>query len=137
MRQYFRQEATIENVLFVLEPDASVGEGLNHKIGNLHQYFPVLANFCRAHGLKKIVLRKHPSQKLEEDSNFGALPNDFEVCYSTNESLVDDLLSASAVFGFHSSALYASSMLGVETYSFFAGSQAHWTRRFPLIKEID
>ena len=137
MRQYFRQEPTIDSVLFLLEPDASVGEGLNHRIGNLKQYFPILVNFSRAHGLKRIVLRKHPSQQLDEDFNFGALPDDFEVYYSTNESLVDDLLSASAVFGFHSSALYASSMLGVKTYSFFAGSQSHWTMRFPLIKEID
>ena len=103
----------------------------------MKQYFPILINFSLAHGLKRIVLRKHPSQQLDEDFNFGALPDDFEVYYSTNESLVDDLLSASAVFGFHSSALYASSMLGVQTYSFFAGSQSHWTMRFPLIKEVD
>ncbi len=137
MRQYLRQEATIDSVLFLLEPDASVGEGLKHRIGDLKQYFPILINFCRAHRLRKIVLRKHPSQQQHDDFNFEALPDDFEVYYSTNESLVDDLLGASAVFGFHSSALYASSMLGVETYSFFAGYQTHWTRHFPLIKEID
>ena len=137
MRQFLRLEMTLENVLFVLEPDASIGEGVNHKIGNLKQYFPALVNFCQAHSLKKIVLRKHPSQKLDEDLDFSGLPNDVEVCYSTNDSLMEDLSGARAVFGFHSSALYASSMLGVETYSFFAGSEVHWTRHFPLIRKIN
>jgi RimJ/RimL family protein N-acetyltransferase len=137
MRQYLRQEATLENVLFILEPEASIGEGINHKIGDLKQYFPALLAFCEERGLKKIVLRKHPSQKIDEDLDFRGLPREIEVCHSTNESLVEDLSSACAVFGFHSSALYASSMLGIETYSFFAGSEVHWTRHFPLIRKMN
>jgi hypothetical protein len=62
---------------------------------------------------------------------------DIEIGYSSDQSLVGDLLRARAVFGFHSSALYASAMLGIETYSFFAGSHAHWTSHFPAILEID
>ena len=136
-REYLSEEPSLDSVLLILEPDALIGEGLNHPIGKMEQYLPIVVSFCRAHGLTNIILRKHPSQTLDVDlyrdkSFFGV-----EFGYSTNDSLVGDLLRARAVLGFHSSALYASAMLGIETYSFFAGSDGHWTNHFPAILEIN
>ena len=135
-RKYLSEEPSLDTVLFILEPEASTGEGLNFPIGKIDQYLPVVVNFCRVHGLSNIILRKHPSQILDLDINFDKTFSKVEIGYSSNESLVGDLLRARAVFGFHSSALYASSMLGIETYSFFAGFRAHWTNHFPALLEV-
>ena len=134
-KRFLSQESSPKNLLLILEPNASVGECTNYEIKRLDQYLPVLKNFAEIHGLEKVILRKHPSQALKMDLTITNTPNDIEICESSNESLVEDLLSAGAVFGFHSSALYASSMLGVDTYSFFAGAIGHWTEQFPLIME--
>lgn len=135
-RKYLSEEPSFDSVLFILEPEASSGEGLDYPIGKIEQYLPVVVNFCRAYGLTNIILRKHPSQILDLNVNFDKSFSKVAINYSSNESLVGDLLRARAVFGFHSSALYASAMLGIETYSFFAGLRAHWTSHFPAILEV-
>lgn len=135
-RKFLSEEPLPDSVLFILEPDALVGEGLNYPIGNIEQYLPIIINYCRAHGLTKIILRKHPSQIHIPGLNLNNSISNVELTYSTNDSIVEDFLRAKAVFGFHSSALYASAMLEIETYSFFAGSHKHWTSHFPAILEI-
>lgn len=135
-RRYLSQESYVDNVLLILEPNALIGEGLNFPIENIEKCLSIIVNYCLAHGLTKIVLRKHPSQILDLFPFFTGDIADVEVEYSANVEIVEDFSSARAVFGFHSSALYASAMLGIETYSFFAGFQNHWTSHFPAILKI-
>jgi RimJ/RimL family protein N-acetyltransferase len=132
-QKYLSEEPSLDSVLLILEPDALIGEGINYPIGRIEQYLPIVVNFCRAHGVANIILRKHPSQIFDLSLDFDETFSDLEIGYSSNESLVGDLLRSRAVFGFHSSALYASAMLGIETYSFFAGFNSHWTNHFPAI----
>jgi RimJ/RimL family protein N-acetyltransferase len=135
-RRYLSQEPNVNSVLLILEPDASVGEGLNFPIGNIEQYLPVVVNYCRAYGLTRIVLRKHPSQIFDIAPGISGSISDVTLEFSSDAEIVEDFLRARAVFGFHSSALYASAMLGIDTYSFFAGSHNHWTNYFPAILKI-
>ncbi len=135
-RDYLSQEISPSNLLFILEPDALVGECSKYRIGNIEKYLPGLLNFAKLRGLRQIVLRKHPSQSIESPYDFSRFSDEVGISFSTNESLVQDLSCAAVVVGFHSSVLYTSSMLGVETYSFFAGAENHWTARFPLIMEM-
>lgn len=134
---YLSREAAPESILFLLEPDALMGEGLMYRIGDIQQYVPVILSYLRSNNISKVVIRRHPGQEYLLDFKLVDLPNDIQVSYSENESLVDDLLRSRAVFGFHSSALYASAMLGIETFSFFAGSTGHWTTRFTEISKVN
>jgi RimJ/RimL family protein N-acetyltransferase len=135
-RRYLSQESYVDSVLLILEPNALIGEGLNFSIKNIEKYLSIVVNYCLAYGLTRIVLRKHPSQILDFVPFVTGAIADVKVDYSSNVEIVEDFLSARAVFGFHSSALYTSAMLGIETYSFFAGVQNHWTNHFPAILKI-
>ncbi len=132
-QSFLSEEPFVDSVLFILEPNALIGEGLKYQIGVFEEYLSVIIEYCREHKLAKVVLRNHPSGALNLNLNLSKVAVGIEICYSSSESLVGDLLRARAVFGFHSSALYASAMLGVETYSFFAGTGDHWTGHFPEI----
>jgi hypothetical protein len=122
-------------LLLILEPDAGRGEGLGFQIGKLDKYLKVLLSFARRNEISSIVIRRHPSQSAEDiQSCFEATPG-VKLEFSSSESLIGDIQNARAVFGFHSYALYASSMLGVETFSFFASEKDHWTYWYPEIKE--
>jgi RimJ/RimL family protein N-acetyltransferase len=136
-RRFLSKEASPESVLFILEPDALIGEGLKYRIGKIEQYLEVILCYLRTKGITRVVVRNHPSQKYQLGLDAVKLPSDFQISYSGNKSLVDDLLCAKAVFGFHSSALYASAMLGIETFSFFAGAAGHWTNLFTEISKVD
>ncbi len=135
-RDYLSREISSSNLLFILEPDALLGECSKYRIGNIENYLPGLLNFAKVRGLEQVVLREHPSQSIESHVDLSKFSEEVGISFSTNENLVQDLSCAGVVVGFHSSALYASSMLGVETYSFFAASENHWTTRFPLILEM-
>jgi RimJ/RimL family protein N-acetyltransferase len=136
-RKYLSEKASPEELLFILEPDSKVGEGLNYSIGELQKYIPCLIKFAKHNNVEKITLRKHPSHSLIKGLNLNEFDYGIEISYSSNESLITDLLRAKFVFGFHSSALYTSSSVGVKTYSFFAGAEGHWTKYFPEILEIN
>jgi RimJ/RimL family protein N-acetyltransferase len=135
-RMYLSQEPNLNSVLLILEPDALVGEGLSFPIGNIEKYLPIVVNYCRAYGITRIVLRKHPSEIFDIVPDSSESISGVTLEYSSDVEIVEDFLRAKAVFGFHSSALYASAMLGIETYSFFAGSHNHWTNHFPAILKI-
>lgn len=135
-KEYLRGEASVDSVVLILEPDAVIGEGLNFIIGNLEDYLPVIVDFCLSHDLKNIILRSHPSRKLNLELKLHDSYRNINIIRSSGRLLTEDLLRAKAVFGFHSSALYASAMIGVKTYSFFAGAEGHWTKYFPEILEI-
>lgn len=136
-RKYLSEKASPEELLFILEPDSKVGEGLNYSIGELQKYIPFLIKFAKHNNVEKITLRKHPSHSVIKGLNLNEFDYGIEISYSSNESLMTDLLRAKFVFGFHSSALYTSSRVGVKTYSFFAGAEGHWTKYFPEILEIN
>ena len=121
-------------LLLILEPDAGRGEGLRFPIGNLDKYLKVLVSFARSNEISSIVIRRHPSQAAEDLDNHAYAISGINVEYSSSDSLIGDIQNASAVFGFHSYALYASAMLGVETFSFFAFNKDHWTYWYPEIK---
>jgi hypothetical protein len=121
-------------LLLILEPDAGRGEGLSFPIGKLDKYLKILLSFARSNDISSIVIRRHPSQTAKEIYGYFDAISDIEVEYSSSETLIEDIRNACAVFGFHSYALYASSMLGVETFGFFASEKDHWTYWYPEIK---
>lgn len=123
-------------ILLILEPDAGRGEGLKFPIGNLDKYLKILVTFARNKGISSVVIRRHPSQATEDLYKHAYAIPGIKVEYSTSDSLIGDIRNASVVFGFHSYALYASAMLGVETFSFFAFNKDHWTYWYPEIKGI-
>jgi RimJ/RimL family protein N-acetyltransferase len=136
MRKFLSGSYLPEYLVFTLEKNAPRGEGLAYQIANIQEYLPLVLDFCRRHSITKVLFRNHPSQASSFDLNSITFPADIKCEFSTNSSLVDDLLRARVVFGFHSSALYASAMMGIETYSFFAGKGLHWTNLFPDILEV-
>ncbi len=135
-RHFLASPRQLSTVLLLLEPDAKIGEGLKFPIGELENYFRIIESFARLNQISTIVVRKHPSQVKEKISYTMTPASEITWVISEAASLVEDLLCAYAVFGFHSYALYASSMLGVETFGFFADEKDHWTHSFPLIKRV-
>ncbi len=136
-RNFLTREVVQNSILVILEPNPLKGSGLDYQIKGLESYLPTIFDFCRKHELTEVILRPHPAQALDKNLNWVGIATGIQVRFSESDSLVEDLLNAKAVFGFHSSALYASAMLGVETYSFFAKNSGHWTGLFPEILGID
>ena len=123
------------HILVILEPNSKFSSGAEYLIDSGREFEVI--NFaidkCRMQGLQEVILRPHPSQN-------GKLPNDLEfndktisIRFSDKDDLLQDLVGASAVIGFGSYALYLSSKVDIETYSYFKGSPKHWVNRFSSI----
>ena len=92
--------------------------------------------FKKTRALPRIVIRLHPSQVHSQSflDNLAKLPYDVEV--SKSAILIEDLVRSGVVLGLNSYALYISAMCGIDTYSFFADSDDHWTKEFPVISSL-
>ena len=135
-RKFLASTKIRTTVLVLLEPDAKQGEGMNFPIGKLEKYFNKIEEFALLSQISTIVIRKHPSQNDEEIPHTFNSSSGITWENAGSASLIENLESARAVFGFHSYALYASSMLGVETFGFFAAEKNHWTHSYPIIKRV-
>lgn len=140
--QYLKIIDCKKNLVVILEPDFDLPKNSNLRIGKLETRIKKILDLSREKSVETIVFRPHPSQNIGKISELeisyeeNSIPKP-RMVLSKNSLLVEDFASAIAVIGFHSYALYVSYMLGIETYSFFAQTQGHWTNDFPNILSLD
>ena len=131
-----RIDKTPTSTLILLEPTSTSDSmfAINNEV--IETLIESAFSVKRARGLSKVVIRPHPSQMgdLSVVDKLNEFPGEFEI--STGTSLVEDLEESEAVLGLSSYALYISAMCGINTYSYFAGREGHWTERFPKISRI-
>lgn len=121
-------------VLVLLEPETRIGSQfiINHKI--IQDVVASAISIKHFRGLDKVIIRPHPSQI--GDPSLLRLLEKFsgEVEMSKGASLLEDLKISDVVVGLSSYALYISSMCEIDTYSYFAAMNGHWTEWFPKIE---
>ena len=96
-----------------------------------------MRGIARDRNIKRIILRPHPahSQSFIKELSELFLPSE-EVKVSENFDLLDDLIKADFVVGFHTYALYLAAELGIQTFGYYAGDFEHWSNSFPKIFPI-
>jgi predicted acetyltransferase len=124
------------SALILLEPTSTSDSmfAINNKV--IENLIESAISVKRTRGLGRVVIRLHPSQMGDPaiTDKLNDFPGEFEI--STRTSLVEDLEESEVVLGLSSYALYISAMCGIDTYSYFAGMDGHWTERFPKISCI-
>jgi hypothetical protein len=76
-------------------------------------------------GLRKILIRLHPVMQISE-LLAAKLEKEETATISENIRIEDDLISSCAVVGLSSSILYATSKLGLPTYTVLDFSEDSW-----------
>jgi hypothetical protein len=113
-------------VLIVLEPERPALDGLG-RITILDQVNAVEMGKLIAlkMGLRKILIRLHPVMQISE-LLAAKLEKEETATISENIRIEDDLISSCAVVGLSSSILYATSKLGLPTYTVLDFSEDSW-----------
>lgn len=125
-----------DSVLLILEPFSESDSKFSFNVEKFQKLLSKAIFFKKTRALPRIVIRLHPSQVLSQSflDNLAKLPYDVEV--SKSAILIEDLVRSGVVLGLNSYALYISAMCGIDTYSFFADSDDHWTKEFPVISSL-
>lgn len=131
-----KYEKTGQNILMVLEPASSFSNAHSISIELIFDLLKKSLQINRVRKLDGIIVRLHPSQDINsnEFDYFKSLSKEFSI--SKNSELIDDLKLSRIVVGFSSYALYIASMCGIETFSYFKGSDGHWTNHFKNISPV-
>jgi hypothetical protein len=113
-------------VLIILEPERPALDGLG-RITILDQVNAVEMGKLIAlkMGLRKILIRLHPVMQISE-LLAAKLEKEETATISENIRIEDDLISSCAVVGLSSSILYATSKLGLPTYTVLDFSEDSW-----------
>ena len=137
-RNYNLLHVSKDSLLLIWEYQTISEESLKFPVGSLRSRITQIGEFCSKQSIKKVIVRLHPSQDMEDfESDNYLLQNNIQVEISTNRRLETDLASAVLVVGFSSAALYFASELDIPTYSFYKGIGDHWTNFFPKIEKFD
>ena len=114
------------SVLIILEPERPALEGLG-RITILDQVNAVEMGKLIAikMGVSKVLVRLHPVMQINE-LLAAELGKDEMVVISKNIRMEDDLITSCAVVGLSSSILYATSKLGLPTYTVLDFSEDSW-----------
>ena len=120
-------------VLVILEPERPALEGLG-SITIIDQLKAVEMGKLKAFemGVSQVLVRLHPVMRTNEHLSV-KLAMDPMVMISKNIRIEDDLISCSAVVGLSSSILYATSKLGLPTYTVLDFSKDSWMGQTPNI----
>ena len=131
-----RVKKTPTSALILLEPTSPTNSlfAINNEV--IESLVESAFSVKQARGLNSVVIRPHPSQ-VDHPSLAHRL-KDFsgELEISKGASLLEDLEDSEVVLGLSSYALYISAMCGIDTYSYFAGDEGHWTEWFPEISRL-
>jgi hypothetical protein len=137
-KAFMAQSSIKKNVLIILEPTSTLSS--EFAITDEMQEMIIRSAFQLKESriLENVVLRLHPSQD-SSDQRFSNLMAKFPgMLLSIDKNLLDDLKLASIVLGFSTYGLYISAMCGLETKSYFAGTNDHWTIHFKdMIKALE
>ncbi len=125
-----------DSVLLVSEPLLKLSSKFEVNESEIVELIHLGESLREVKRLEKVIIRLHPSQ-IHDQKILNLLQDYGEVVdVSTEPWLIDDLLQARVVLGLNSYALYISSMCGIQTYSYFADEENHWTRHYPCIKSV-
>lgn len=124
-------------ILILLEPiTASFGD-FTIDLSKVINLIEIACQMKELGKFENVVIRNHPSGSYDQtiiDRFVSTYPY---LILSKNSDLKEDIQSARTVLGFNTYGLYISAMCGVETRSYYAGINNHWTSHFPQIKPLN
>jgi ribosomal-protein-alanine N-acetyltransferase len=123
-------------VLILLEPTSTLSPKFMIDKEAIRKLIRSAILMKKDRGLRTVLVRPHPSQI--GDSTFLQNLDEFkeEIKISQSKTLLEDLEVSEVVIGFSTYALYISTMCGIDTRSYFAEVEGHWTEEFPQITRL-
>ena len=136
-RSFMKRDKDARYALILLEPAPQTSFSERFPQISVNQLVTDVRGIARDRNIKRIILRPHPahSQSFIKELSELFLPSE-EVKVSENFDLLDDLIKADFVVGFHTYALYLAAELGIQTFGYYAGDFEHWSNSFPKIFPI-
>ena len=136
-RAFLKKVKDPHTALILLEPEFETAFSARYPQVNLDRLVSDVRGLARERQIERIILRPHPahSPAFARELLELFLPTD-GVSVSKNLDLIDDLLKADFVVGFHTYALYLASELGIQTFGYFTQETEHWTHNFIKISPI-
>lgn len=136
-RSYMRRVKDSRSALILLEPSSQTTFNERFPQLSVNQLVSIVRRIAKERDIQRIILRPHPAhtQSFAKGLSELFLPNE-EVTVSRNTDLLEDLIKADFVVGFHTYALYLAAELEIQTFGFYAKDINHWSHNFPKISPI-
>ncbi len=136
-RSFMKRGKDARYALILLEPTAQTSFNKQFPQIDVNQLVKDVRGIARDRNIERIILRPHPAHTqsfIKELSELFLLSE--EVTVSENFDLLDDLIKADFVVGFHTYALFLAAELDIQTFGYYADKYEHWTNSFPKISPI-
>ena len=136
-RSFMKRDRDARYALILLEPASQTSFSERFPQISLSQLVRDVRGIARDRNIERIILRPHPahSQSFITELSELFLPSE-EVMVSESIDLLDDLVKADFVVGFHTYALHLAAELDIQTFGYYAEDTEHWTNSFPKIFPI-